>query len=264
MIFFRIPTAMVSKMFSLNGQFVSHVLISKHFAQSQFPSFLGIYFKYSGSILQLWWQSVWWQTPVKSNFFLRGPSVKYMPSYCPPHQPSLKHLFSVMHTGKTCYWLLICWGCFFPPSFMVVSVVPLVSRILICTLKIFVCFRHKSENSVLFACSLSLQWFKCVCSYMLRLEGHLCMPNSFFIYMAGNLRNFIAFPRCEGCSRAQATLLLLKQKYGLHPAMLFGYVSGMLMLVTYPGIPGRLVMNYYGLFFCQFSCVQNLAELFCR
>lgn len=151
-----------------------------------------------------------------TSFGFQGPSVKYVPSHCPPYQPSLKHLFSLMHTEKNpplIRWL-VCWDCFFLWSFIMVSVVPLVSCVLICTLKIFVYFRHKYKTSVLLVCNLGLQWFKCVCSYRLRLEGNLSKPNFAFIYMAKNLRNFIAFPRCEGCSRAGGTLLLSNKRIG--------------------------------------------------
>lgn len=146
----------------------------------------------------------------------QGPSVKYMPRYCPPYRPSLKHLFSVMHRGKTLPLIrwLECWDCFFPWSFIMVSAVPLVSCVLICALMIFVYFTHKYKTSMILACNLALQWFKSVCSCRLRLEGNLSKPNSASIYTAKSLRNFVAFPRCEGCSRAWAILRLSNKRMG--------------------------------------------------
>lgn len=85
------------------------------------------------------------------------------------------------------------------------------------TLKIFVYSRHKYKTGVLLACHLALWWFKCVCSYRLRLEGNLSQTKFCFyiyIYMAENLRNFIAFPRCKSCSRAKASLLLSNKRIG--------------------------------------------------
>lgn len=152
---------MVSKVFSLSWLIVINVLVSKLFPQLQFPSFCDIYFKFcnsDGKGHDNKHQGNW------ISFGLQSLSVKYVPGYCHPYLPSLKQ-FSAICTGITLVLIrwLICWGCFFPWYFIIVLVVPLVSCVLTCTLKIPVYFSHKYTTSVTLACNLALQWFKCVC-----------------------------------------------------------------------------------------------------